>query len=357
MKKLFILLILSLFLNNGLIHSNIKVKKAPTIKGVSFKDEPGSLTIENKSNFDLIIFAGKVENGNILGGITKGESRSFDLSKIKGIPNKGAILIRAVSTEVYKKNNFKVTEDNVVYSGLVVYDLTNKSDKTKLNIFNKIAEVGSTYIYVSNTSPYVLELRLDSPLGEKVATLLPHSINKKVWLVPKDDGLPYYFWPTYVYVDPNTNEIVSFSSNDVSAAIRSIPELNGVYLLDFKGPTNGKIEYKIGFIKVRNNTRTGLVFYNGSELLPDQKGLRFLRPGSEGIFEFDVLSGESGSLYTSLNLETNLGKKIPIAPMTIKAGVIYDLLVIEKDNDYFYDYREVGKKNIIEDLRVNLLLE
>ena len=47
--------------------NSVKLKK----KDVSFKSEPGSLTINNETNDDLVIFVGKVEKSAVLGGISK----------------------------------------------------------------------------------------------------------------------------------------------------------------------------------------------------------------------------------------------------------------------------------------------
>ena len=96
-------------------------------KDVRFKSEAGSLTISNETSSDVVIFVGRVEKNAVIGGIKANEQRTFDLSKVPGIPDTGSLLIRAATFETYK-GRARVTEDDVIYTGLVVYNL---KDKTK----------------------------------------------------------------------------------------------------------------------------------------------------------------------------------------------------------------------------------
>jgi hypothetical protein len=160
-------------------------------KSVSFETEAGPLTINNQASFDVIVFAGRVENGNMLGGIRAQGSRSFDLAKLPLPQKQGCLLIRVTSFETYNKKKFRVTEEDVIYTGLVVYDLDDSGDRTNLNIFRGVDQTQSSFVYATNDSRYVLELRLGSPTGEKIATLPPHLENKKIWIAPLPDGIPY----------------------------------------------------------------------------------------------------------------------------------------------------------------------
>jgi hypothetical protein len=79
-----------------------------------------------------------VENGNVLGGIRAQGSRSFDLAKLPLPQRQGSLLIRVTSFDTYKKKNFRVTEEDVIYTGLVVYSLDDSGDRTNLNIFKGV---------------------------------------------------------------------------------------------------------------------------------------------------------------------------------------------------------------------------
>jgi len=333
-------------------------KNYSTVSGVDFKEGgTGSLTINNLASFDVIIFAGKVANNNVLGGIKAGKSRTFDLSKLSLPSKNGSFLIRAASVDTYAKRNYKITEADVLYSGLVVYDLNNPKDKTDLNIFAGINESQETYIYVSNTSRFVLELRIDNPNGEKLATLAPVQENKKVYLTPKADGMPYQFYATYVYIDPSTNEIKPFVAKDRSERQRRIPSNEGVNPMVFSGPKDtSDISYLIGFVRMKNDTNESLNFMDGTTWLADQKGRRLVESGQYATFELPAMSGEAGQVYTNLNMEFDSTKTLRLNRFSIKPGVVYDLVITTSNGNPAYDIRETAYKDKLEDMKINLFL-
>jgi hypothetical protein len=317
----------------------------------------GSLTINNQASFDVIIFAGKVSNNNVLGGIRTGKSRTFDISSL-GLPAKnGSFLIRAASFETYRKKRYRITETDVLYSGLVVYDLNNPRDKTNLNIFAGINETQKEYIYASNRSKFVLELRLDNPNGEKLATLAPLQENKQIYLTPLPQGMPYSFYATYVYIDPVTNEVKSFVARDLSERQRRIPGTDNVNPMSFSGPKNtSDIAYLVGFLRVKNDVSESLNFMDGTTWLADQKGRRLVESGQLATFELAAMSGDAGQLYTNLNMEFDSTKTLRINRLAVKPGVVYDMIISSQNGNYVYDIRETAYRDKLEDLRVSLFL-
>jgi hypothetical protein len=315
----------------------------------------GSLTINNQASFDVIIFAGKVANDNVLGGIRSGRSRTFDISALSLPAKNGSFLIRAASYTTYSRKNRRVTEADVLYTGLVVYDLGDPRDATNINIYAGINQEQNEYIYVSNTSKFVLELRVDTPNGEKLATLAPLQENKRVFLSPLPQGMPYSFYPTYVYIDPSTNEVKSFSAKSRADRERGIPNAESVNPLVFSGPGDtSNIAYKIGFFRVKNDTSEGFNLMDGTLLPPDQKGRRFVASGEMQTFE--LLSGDAGQVYTNLSLEFDSTKTLRFNPVSIKPGIVYDVSIINRSGNYAYDIRETAYKDKLEDMQVSLLL-
>jgi hypothetical protein len=269
----------------------------------------------------------------------------------------GSFLVRVASFETYSKKSFRVTESDVLYSGLVVYDLNNPKDKTNLNIFAGINETQNEYIWVSNTSKFVLELRLDNPNGEKIATLAPLQENKKVFLTPLDQGMPYQFYATYVYIDPSSNEIKSFVARDRSERQRRIPNISDVNPMVFSGPTDTTgISYLVGFLRMKNDTGESLNFMDGTTWLADQKGRRLVESGQFATFELAAMSGQAGQLYTNLNMEFDSTKTLRINNLSMRPGVVYDCTITSQNGNYVYDIRETEYKDRLEDLRVSLFL-
>jgi hypothetical protein len=188
-----------------------------------FADEQGSLQVMNDAEFDAVLFAGRPESGNLLGGIRRMSGRRFELSKIAGIPQKGAFILRAVSTVAYEQKNAAVTDDDVLYTGLVVYDLENPSRTVQKHIPRQIDGSMSCAVSVSNDSGMILEIHADSPDGPKLAALPPYARNMTLWLVFKPNA--YAFFPAFIAVNPDSGETtVILESRDFYSGVFMMPE-------------------------------------------------------------------------------------------------------------------------------------
>ena len=328
-------------------------------KDVSFKSEPGSLSISNETSQDVVVFVGKVEKDTVLGGITKNQTRSFNLSKLQGIPESGSLLIRVATFETYK-GKAVVTEDDVIYTGLVVYNLKQADDKIALTIYKGVDTAQQTCIYVSNESEnFVLELRQGNPSqGEIIATLPPLQTNKRIYLSPRDDGLAYDFYPQFVFVNPKTGEKTSMNAGK-SDRKRAYPERVGgdITPMRFEGPSKSSVGYDVAFISLQNDTHSGLEFRNGETTLKNQKGIRFTPSGRTDVYEIQSTNGESGQTYTGLQLEFDNFTKKSIERYTFLPGYKYELIITDMNGNYQYDIREVGQKSLVEDARIQLFNE
>lgn len=328
-------------------------------KNVNFKSEFGSLTVNNQTEGDLVLFVGKVEKSTVLGGIYKGATRSFDLSKIPNISDSGSILIRAATYEAYR-GKARITEDDVIYTALVVYNLKDSSDKSYLSIFKGIDTECKTCIYVSNESEnFVLELRMDNPSqGDVIATLAPLTRNKRIFLTPRDDGFAYDFYPTFIYVNPKTNEKTAMNGGKADRK-RADPEAMGgdITPMRFAGPNASSVGYSVAFITLQNSTGSAIEFRNGETNLKNQKGRRNTMSGRIDVYELASLNGETGQTYAGLSCEFDNGSKMTISSQKFLPGYKYELILTEMNGNYQYDIREVGKKSLVEDARIQLFNE
>ena len=334
-------------------------KNAQTKQSISFKDENGPLSIRNNTAADVVIFAGRVERKIILGGIKGGSARSFDISKIPSIPPRGTFLIRAVNYETVKRKTF-IMEDDVIYTGLVTYNVDDKNDMTQLIIPSIIDAKRQFSVSVSNESAnYILELRIDNPRhGHVVAVLPPFQWNKRIYLSPRDDGRAYSFYPAFVYVNPKTGEKTLISGNDYDTQ-RLIPQKVGEVAapMRFSEPSKSSVKYDAAFVTLQNDTSCGVEFHNAKNILTNQKGIRFTLSGHTDVYEIQATNEEDGQLYTALSLEFEGLTKKTISPYTFKAGYKYTLIVTQVNGTYQYDIHETGKKTLIEDMRIELLFE
>ena len=360
-KKLLIILAVLFIANNAFCKGQQEGKsQSTTVRGgdkLFARGGTGSLTINNQASFDVVIFAGVISSNNVLGGIRAGDSRTFDISKLRLPSKNGSFLIRAASFDTYSKNNYRVTEEHVLYTGLVVYDLNNPRDAVNLNIFAGISQEQQECIYVSNTSKFVLELRLGNPNGEKLATLAPLQVNKPIFLSRQRNNMPYEFYATYVYVDPHTNEVKSFVAKDMSERQRRSPSADRVNPMVFDGPKDtSQITYLVSFLRIKNDTNESLNFQDGTTWLFDQKGEPLVESGQLMTFEIPAMSGDKGQPYSNLNMVFDSTKTLRMNRLDAKPGVVYDIIVTTRNGNPAYDIRPTEYKDKLEDLRVSLFL-
>jgi len=226
-------------------------KKSPAIQtdpgaDIFANETDGILGVINQTGIDIVLFAGDVRRNIVLGGIRASSFRIFDISKIENIPEKGAFIIRGVPANLYQQKNDRLTESDVLYTGLVVFDLKD-TDKIEKLIPGEIDETMSFSIYASNDSRTVCELRLNTPDGPAIAVFSPFQQNKAIWIKPSGFGQPYIIWPIFFSVDPD-GTIHEVSSADTRGS-RVIPEPpgGGIWPLQFKNPADGDEQINLLF--------------------------------------------------------------------------------------------------------------
>lgn len=327
-------------------------------------DRNGILTITNYTSFDVAVFAGKVERGNYMGAIKARGSRTFDISKLPNIPERGAFLFRVTSYQTLsKKGNVGISEEDVVYTGLVAYDLSRPDRRIEKDIFAHVDDQMDTFIYVSNLTKYVLELRLDNSDGEKVGILSPGQRNKKLWIKKQPDGLPYRFFPTYIYVNPNTGDIDAFTDEVNKDGPRFEPmaaSSEGLRVIEFLDPSTrpGGKQYNVAFIRLQNDTNGLLSFETARNAYrKNQRGSVNTNPGNTDVYELAADTGEAGRTYTNLGVEHDSGHFVFAPPITFKPGYEYTIVVTQMNGNYQHAVRELGLKSEVEENRINLFLE
>jgi len=212
-----------------------------------FTDEKdGILAVQNLTGVDMVLFAGRVERGIVLGGIRANSVRSFNILKIDNIPEKGAFIIRGVPDLLYKQRNGRLTESDVLYSGLVAFNLRDTKKIIKI-IPGEIDETMSTGVMVSNNSRTACELRLGSPNGPAIAALPPLQQNKTIWIRPFGFGEPSIILPIYLSVDRDGTIHESVPSTNDMQRIIPVPRGGGMRLLELNNPAGGEEQINLLF--------------------------------------------------------------------------------------------------------------
>lgn len=246
--KMVVCVFLWVALFSGCVSINSSENKKDSL---SFENENGILVVSNETGEELVLFAGNPAKNTVLGGIHAEETRRFDLCKIPDIPAKGAFLVRAVAFETYKEKP-DLSLDDVVYTGLVVYDLENTDDRVNFLISDYIDTTRQSCIYVDNDSLYfVLELHLGNPQGDIVATLPPSANHEKIYLSILDYGMRYVLFPVFVYVNPTTGEKKSvFTGKRISVSPGFVGE--SISILRISEPENTNIPIEDAPIQLFN---------------------------------------------------------------------------------------------------------
>lgn len=328
-------------------------------KDVDFKSEPGVLAMTNNTAQDVVVFAGPVSYDVILGGIKHGQRRTFDLKKIPGLPSNGSLLVRVASYNTYGGKE-RITDDDIIYTGLVVYDLKDAKDITELSIYKDIDAEQKYCVYFTNTSEnFVVEVRLEKPNGAAIATLAPLESDRKVYLAPKNTGKGYKFFPQFIYVDPRTNEKTVLNiPNKANVQVMDPDPIGGDFTpVVFDSPKNHNLSYSLAFLTIRNDTKAGMEFRNSRTSLPNQRGRRFTAPGRSDVYELDTGIDKEGRMYTALACAFNEYTEMSINGYKFRPGYMYEMILTDKDGNYQYDIREVGQKSLVEDARIELFME
>jgi len=312
-------------------------------------DAAGYLTVQNDINEDLILFAGSINNRNILGGVRKLDSRRVDFSG-KLSEASGTFLLRAVKESEYRSKGSSLDSDAIIFAGLVVFD---KGDPRPININIQRYLGGNAVVTIQNDTNMALQIRVDRPDGPTLTTLAPFERNKKVYMDYNPRG--YVFFPVYQYYDRTTGGIRSIMAQSLYDGIPALPELPGSNrdaTIDFDSRPAGLFS-PFATLIVTNETRRGAILRQGSSVLTNQRGTQMFNPGSE-TYELD-LQKQSSLTVGGLAVDLNLGAAnfIRIPDYTYRAEYTYQVRIREGGEPVI---TEIGKSDT-SNLSITLLNE
>jgi hypothetical protein len=319
---------------------------------VSWDDEPGGiLSVSNNIDESLILFAGSINNQNIIGGIRNLGSRYFDI--FDNVPaGVGSFLLRAVKETNYRAKGSNLAEDDIIFAHIVTYD-TRSPREVRINIQKSLG--GEAQIYANNDSDMVLEIRLNSPTGQAITTLAPWERNKLIYLDPNSRG--YQFFPVFQYYDRKAMGIRTVAANGLNDSIMMAPVVPGsgrsIPLLPFEFNSRDLFS-PFATLIVRNELRGAIYFSQGTNPLTSQSGMEMINPGTE-IFELD-LNNQKSLVMGGFNIDVGRGASnyIKIPDFKYEAGVNYELRV--KSDGSIEQISAVGSADL-SDLKIALVNE
>jgi hypothetical protein len=287
-------------------------------------DSAGYLTVNNDVNEALILFAGSINNRNILGGVRELDSRRVDFFD-KVNESSGTFLLRAVKETVYRSKGSGLGSDDIIFAGLVAFD-KNEPRAITVNIQKFLG--GDAVIVIQNDTNMALQIRVDRPDGPTLTTLAPLERNKKVYMDFNPDG--YFFFPVYQYYDRTSMGIRSVQAQSLADGIQMMPEIprpsRDIPVVNFESRPAGLFSPFANLI-VTNETNRGLYLLQGSSRKVNQNGTTMINPGSE-TYELN-LQKQSHLVIGGLRIDAGLGQSenINIPEYDYEAGYNYQIRV------------------------------
>ena len=309
--------------------------------GVNWDGNSGTLEIVNGSNKDMIIFVGQIPaQSSMLGGVKAGATRKLDISgHVDDFDVGGYAIIRGVSKEEWDED-FDPSNAKIEFSAMVTY---RRGAEYRYNI--DASYMGDYGFRVTNSGKVGIELRKDSPNGEKIAYIPALQQNQVVYTQTSN---AITLFPVYVFFNDLTKEVTSLEATSMFATATIAPRPlaeNNIPNIYF--PTDGltwqdivnSLKPPVAYLYVKNNimNESGYITNALSYRLNSQNGYDAINPGETAVFE--VESTEAGSQVSLIAVFRGGITKIPIhfkddleIPV-IKNGYDYDVSITYTPGD------------------------
>ncbi|MDR2193256.1 MAG: hypothetical protein LBP19_02145 [Treponema sp.] len=287
-------------------------------------DSAGYLTVNNNVSDPLILFAGTINNRNIIGGVRGGSSRRIDFFETVA-DSSGTFLLRAVKETAYRSKGSDLSSDDVIFAGIVAY---NKDAPRAIQLDINKALGGDACIIIQNDSSMALQIRVDRPDGPTLTTLAPLERNKRVYMDFNPDG--YFFFPVYQYYDRSSMGVRSVTAKSLADGIPMMPDIprpgKDIPVINFDASPAGLFS-PFATLLVTNETTRGGYLLEGSSRKTNQNGTTMVNPGTD-TFELNLQKQERLT-FGSLSFDLNLGQAnvVPIPEYEYQAGYNYQIRI------------------------------
>jgi hypothetical protein len=246
---------------------------------VPWDDESsGYLTVQNDVPEDLILFAGSINNRNLLGGVRQLEERRVDFFDDVD-SSSGTFLLRAVKESVYRAKGSALGSEDIVFAGLVTFD---KDNPRQINVNIQKVVGGDARIIMENDTNMALQIRIDNPNGPVLTTLAPFERSKIVYMDPNTMG--YTFFPVYQYYDRASMGIRSVMATSLADGQSMMPEVPNasrpIPRIIWDGKPEGLFS-PFATLLVNNETTGGIFLTTGVNPMTNQNGTQMINPGIE----------------------------------------------------------------------------
>ena len=318
----------------------------------------GTIELQNGSNKDMVIFVGQTPApSNLLGGVKAGATVKHDISKhVSDFSVGGFAILRGVSREEYD-NNPLLKEPRIEFTAMVTYG-AGKMYRYNITLSN----TGNNAVRVTNRFNIGMELRKNSPNGEKVAFLPGLATNQMIY-TSSTEGITLF--PVFVFFNKTTAEVTTLETTELKAAILVAPrplgptqDINHYYLPKDDSLTWNKIygtlKQTSAYITVANKAPgAGYVTISGKRKI-SQNGYDVISNGERLTYKIECsAAGEEAGMIIDFGDGSTF---VPVRSKDggadiIKAGYNYNVLLTYAGGNYKAEIdegEEIDKSKLIE---------
>ena len=260
----------------------------------------GTVEVVNNTQYDMLLFTGETISLNyIVGGVKAGTRNTVNFSDKSDYQVGGYVLLRAV-----KQKEFDTAKDQsrVDHTAMVTY---GEGKKFTTNI---VSTTDGEYQYTvyNRSRDYGLELRKNSPEGEKVAYLTKGEV-RRVIQSPNRTELTLY--PVWVAFNNVTKSIVTFTPNDTLSALDIQPKQSTEDVSPYYFPMGGtnvniifpEVNLPFATIQVRNNAGLNANFRVANTIRTPESGYTGITSGARESYEIRAIAGDSLDLNLAMS--------------------------------------------------------
>ncbi|GHV81720.1 hypothetical protein AGMMS49991_02780 [Spirochaetia bacterium] len=292
-----------------------------------YKSDPnGTVEIVNNTSFDMLLFAGEeIGVATKIGGVRSGTRRNLDVSSRSDFQVGGYMLLRAVKQSEY--DTYK-GQSRVDYTAMVTY---GEGKKFTTSIVST-TDGDYQYTVYNRSRDYGLELRKNSPEGEKVAYLTKGEV-RRVLRSPNSAELTLY--PVWVAFNNQTKSIVTFTPADTLSALDIQPKRATEDAAPYYFPLGGtavnitfpNVNLPFATIFVRNNANLNANFRISNEIKTPESHYTGITSGARESYEIRS-TGEG------LNLNLAMSQGNIVVPVRFESAPTASTVTIE--NGFVY---------------------
>ncbi|MDR0472672.1 MAG: hypothetical protein LBH43_03230 [Treponema sp.] len=267
---------------------------------INWSNEPsGTLNVTNNTSKDMVLFIGQTPaTNNIIGGVRAGVSKDFDISShVSDFQIGGFVVLRGIAKDEYNANKSNLTRARIEYSAMATYG-QNKKFRTEISP----SYMGDYAYRVTNIGPIGMELRKDSPDGEKIG-YLPNLASNMLLYADSTDGFSIY--PVYVYYTKSNGQVTTLKPTSMFETVSVSPRAaTGGAIQSYTFPADDNATWEniketltspVAYVTVTNNVsnQSGRVTIAGTNRIKSQNGFDSI--GSGEMLTYEIESTVAGA--------------------------------------------------------------